>query len=86
MEALDGNAIGGELLEHFGVEMTAAIGSCAHCGAVSQIAELAVYGRPPGAIVRCRNCRNVVIAVVTVREQTHVNLDKFNLREVPSAG
>ncbi len=86
MDALDGNSIAGELLGHFGVEMTTAVGACGHCGAVWQIAELAVYGRPPGAIVRCRSCDGVVIAVVIAREQTLVNFDKFELREAPAGG
>ena len=40
---LDGNAIGGMLMEIFGTEMTTAVGTCAHCGAVAQVAEFAVY-------------------------------------------
>lgn len=46
--ALDGNAIGGMLLEVFGTEMTTAVGRCASCGAVRQVTELAVY--QPGSI------------------------------------
>jgi bacterioferritin-associated ferredoxin len=85
MERLDGNSIAGELFEHFGVEMTAAIGTCGTCGTQSQIAELVVYGRPPGAIVRCGTCGNVVIAVVNARRRTLFNFDKFNLREPPGS-
>lgn len=44
--ALDGNAIGGLLLEIFGSDMTSAEASCAACGAVSPVAETTVY--PPG--------------------------------------
>jgi hypothetical protein len=39
---LDGNAIGGLLLEVFGVEMTVATGVCASCGATGPVAELHV--------------------------------------------
>ena len=39
---LDGNAIGGLLQEIFGTEMTTAVGTCAACGASSQIAEAVV--------------------------------------------
>ena len=42
MDALDGNAIAGWLLEHFGSEMTTVVGRCRHCGTRSLIAELAV--------------------------------------------
>jgi uncharacterized Zn finger protein len=79
MDALDGNAIAGDLFEHFGSEMTTAEGTCAHCGARSQIAELVVYVRAPGAVVRCRACGRVVIVVVRVREELRVDLRAFSL-------
>jgi hypothetical protein len=67
MEALDGNAIAGELEEHFGADMTNVDGTCAHCGGSSVIAELRVYLRAPGAVVRCRHCDQVVMVLVNVR-------------------
>jgi hypothetical protein len=79
MEALDGNAIAGPLLEYFGAEMTIAHGACAYCGARSQIAELRVYTRAPGAVVRCRHCGNVVIVLVTVRDVVKVHLSGYRL-------
>jgi uncharacterized protein DUF6510 len=74
MEALDGNAIGGLLLEVFGSEMTTATGTCAHCGASGQVAELVVYLRAPGTIVRCRSCGEVLMAFVDVRGIVCVDL------------
>jgi hypothetical protein len=79
MEAVDGNAIAGQLLEHFGVEMTTAAGTCAHCGARAQIAELRVYNRAPGAVVRCRSCAKVVMVLVDVHGHTRVHMDGFRL-------
>jgi hypothetical protein len=67
MEALDGNAIGGLLLEVFGTEMTTATGVCAHCGAAGQVAELVVYLQAPGVVARCRSCASVVMVLVDVR-------------------
>jgi hypothetical protein len=64
MEALDGNAIGGLLIEVFGAEMTTASGTCASCGAVMQVAELVVYLETPGTVARCRTCESVVMVVV----------------------
>jgi hypothetical protein len=64
MEALDGNAIGGLLIEVFGAEMTTASGTCASCGAVMQVAELVVYLEAPGTVARCRTCESVVMVVV----------------------
>lgn len=79
MDVLDGNAIGGSLWAAFGREMTAASGACAYCGTVSQIAELAVYQRAPGSVVRCRNCGSVVMVVVSVRDEVRVDHAGFRL-------
>ncbi|MFZ0042637.1 MAG: DUF6510 family protein [Solirubrobacteraceae bacterium] len=76
---LDGNAIGGALIEFFGSEMTDVSGTCIHCGTVSQIAELAVYMRAPGAVVRCRTCGSVVMVLVSIHEQVHVDVACFAL-------
>ena len=65
--ALDGNAIGGLLIEVFGTEMTTATGICASCGAVSQVAELAVYVHGLGTVVRCRTCDAVLMTFVRIR-------------------
>jgi hypothetical protein len=70
MDALDGNAIGGELLAAFGHEMTAVVGTCTSCGASSAIAELRVYLSGPGTVARCPGCGDV--AIVLVRGSAHV--------------
>jgi ribosomal protein S27E len=77
MDPLDGNAIGGELLAHFGREMTAAAGTCGHCGARARVAELVVYGRAPGTVVRCPSCGSVVMAIVG----SAIHLDNFELAQ-----
>jgi hypothetical protein len=64
MEALDGNAIAGLLVDVFGVEMTTATGVCSACGAQGHVAEFEVYLRAPGTVVRCRSCSNVLIVIV----------------------
>ena len=71
---LDGNAIGGMLIELFGTEMTAAVGTCAQCGTVGQVAEMAVYMPKLGTVVRCRSCDNVLMVFVEVRGVTCVDL------------
>ena len=86
MEALDGNAIAGPLFEHFGVEMTAAWGTCAYCGASAQIAELRVYSRAPGTIVRCRNCGRVVMVLVTIRGEPTIDYSGFRLAPLSCSG
>jgi hypothetical protein len=74
MEALDGNAIAGLLVEVFGVEMTTATGTCADCGARGLVAELLVYLQAPGTVARCRSCSSVLMVVVTVRGIACVDL------------
>jgi hypothetical protein len=81
MGPLDGNAIAGDLFEYFGVEMTTASGICAHCGTRSVIAELRVYRRAPGAVVRCRSCGNVVTVLATIHGTTHVHLTGLRLAD-----
>jgi len=61
---LDGNAVGGELLEIFGIEMTVSTVVCRACGAAGPIAETVVYLRAPGTVVRCRSCSSVLLRIV----------------------
>jgi hypothetical protein len=64
MDALDGNAIAGDLFATFGHEMTAVVGTCTSCGAPSAIAELRVYISGPGIVARCPGCASVAIVLV----------------------
>ena len=69
MDALDGNAIAGELFAAFGHEMTTAVGTCTGCGAKSAIAELLVFISGPGTVARSPGCASVsmVLARGTAR-------------------
>jgi hypothetical protein len=80
---LDGNAIGGVLLELFGSEMTATPGVCAHCGAREQMASTDVYVHAPGIIVRCRHCEGVLIRIVRGRDRTWLDLSGVRSLELP---
>jgi ribosomal protein S27AE len=86
VEALDGNAIAGELYELHGMEMTTARGTCAHCGTGSLIAELRVYGHPPGEVVRCPHCGGVVIVLVTIHRTCRMHSEWFRLAELHGVG
>jgi hypothetical protein len=77
MDPLDGNAIAGALFAYFGREMTTVLGTCGHCGARRQIAELVVYACAPGPVARCPSCGNVVVVVA----RASVHLDHFSLAE-----
>ena len=74
MDALDGNAIGGLMLDVFGTDMTAAVGTCAFCGRVGPMAETVVYLRAPGTVVRCRTCGNVLMVFAEVHGTRCVDL------------
>jgi hypothetical protein len=74
IEQLDGNAIGGLLIDVFGAEMTAAWGTCGNCGARGQVAGLAVYLRGPGTVVRCPVCDAVLMVFVQQHGITCVDL------------
>lgn len=74
MDALDGNAIGGQLMEVFGTEMTDASVTCASCGATGPVAGLTVYLRAPGTVARCRACTAVLLVIVTARGMNCVDL------------
>jgi uncharacterized protein DUF6510 len=72
--ALDGNAIGGLLMEVFGTEMTTAVSTCGGCGAVAMVAELAVYRPGLGTVVRCRSCDSVLMVFVSRHGTTCTDL------------
>lgn len=72
--ALDGNAIGGMLMELFGSDMTTVVSTCGVCGSTGQVAELAVYRSELGTVVRCRVCDNVLMVFVEVHGVTCVDL------------
>jgi ribosomal protein S27E len=73
MDPVDGNAIGGLLIDIFGAEMTAASSTCGTCGARRPVAELVVYRRAPGTVVRCRTCGRVLMVFVTAGGLTCVD-------------
>jgi len=74
MIELDGNAIAGDLLEVFGVDLTEATTVCAACGTSSFMAEAVVYMGGPGRVARCRSCGDVHIVLVTIRGITCVDM------------
>jgi hypothetical protein len=73
--ALDGNAIGGLLMQVFGTEMTTAVATCGSCGTGSEVAELAVYLHGLGTVVRCRHCAAILMTFVEIRGVVCVDLE-----------
>jgi hypothetical protein len=70
---LDGNAAAGELSNIFAMDITSAVGQCAHCGATKRFAEAHVYMGGPGDVTRCSVCEHVLLRIVSIRQ--HVFLD-----------
>ena len=80
---LDGNAIGGLMLELFGVEMTTATGVCRTCGTADVVAQLEVYKDAPGTVVRCAHCQAVLMRIVRGPDRTWLDLSGLRSIELP---
>ena len=83
MDALDGNAIAGDLYEHFGHDMTMAQVRCSHCQTTALMAELRVYMKAPSVVARCPVCDEVGIVIGHVRGASR--FDMANMEMVSSA-
>jgi uncharacterized protein DUF6510 len=83
---LDGNAIGGVMLELFGVEMTTAVGVCGSCGAHEQMARAEVYLDAPGIVVRCTHCKAVQVTIVRAPDRSWLNFSGLTSVEIRGAG
>lgn len=70
----DGNVLGGPLCEIFAVDLTAAVGRCAGCGATGPLARLRVYDRAPGLVARCPDCSRVVLRLVRGEDTAWLDL------------
>ena len=71
---LDGNAAAGELSKILAVDVTAAVGQCAHCGATRRFAEAHVYMQGPGVVARCAVCEQILLRFVTVRQRVFLDV------------
>ena len=71
---LDGNAAAGELSSLFTMDVTAARGQCAHCGAITRFAESHLYMQGPGLVARCSVCQHVLLRLVKARERVFLDL------------
>ena len=84
---LDGNAAAGELSTIFAMDITAAKGQCANCGATKRFAEAHLYLQCPGIVARCAACEHVLLRLVNVgqrvlldvRGMTYLSLDTAQL-------
>ncbi len=81
---LDGNAIGGLLIELFGTDLTGSMGVCASCGAEDHVATLDVYVHAPGIVGRCRSCEAVMLKIVRSGSRTWLDLSGTRTLEITS--
>lgn len=61
---VDGNAIAGELQMLFGVSLTTFLTRCGHCQHEDVFANVSVYVRAAGVVLRCRICSGLLAQVV----------------------
>ena len=80
---VDGNAMGGLLMDVFGREMTDALGGCASCGSTHVVAELIVFRSGPGDVLRCPSCASVLMVATPVPSGPRVYFS--NLRWLASS-
>jgi hypothetical protein len=71
---LDGNAAAGELSKIFALDVTAAEGQCAHCGAKRRFAEAHLYMQGPGLVARCAVCEHVLLRLVNARQGVFLDM------------
>jgi hypothetical protein len=71
---LDGNAAAGELSQIFAMDVTAARGTCAHCGATKHFAEAHLYMQCPGLVARCAVCEHVLLRLVNARARVFLEM------------
>lgn len=80
---LDVNAAAGELREVFTSDVTMATCQCNSCGKTGPLAESYVYTMQPGLIVRCNNCRSVLMRVVTGAGRAWLDLRGMAFLQLP---
>ena len=71
---LDGNAAAGELSKIFAMDVTAAEGQCAHCGATKRFAEAHLYMQSPGIVARCAVCEHVLLRLVNAGQRVFLDM------------
>jgi predicted RNA-binding Zn-ribbon protein involved in translation (DUF1610 family) len=73
-DVLDGNVAGGLLAEVFHADVTAAIVTCASCGASGPVATGVVHLSAMGTVIRCPECAEVVIRCARIHGRVVVDM------------
>lgn len=80
---LDGNAAAGEMSQVFGIDMTAAMGTCRLCGHRASVGQVRAYVGGPGVVLRCSECEAILMRWAT--DRTAVWLEMPGLRSLEIA-
>ena len=91
---LDGNVAAGELSRVFNIDIMAAEGQCASCGAKRRFAEAHLYMQCPGFVARCAVCGDVLLRLANadqrvfldVRGMTYLSFDTSQLQALENPG
>jgi Family of unknown function (DUF6510) len=79
---VDGNATGGVLIDVFGRDMTAAVGTCSDCGAANALGAVLAYTNAPGDVLVCPGCGAVLLVAVHLRAGYRVTIGSLRSFEV----
>jgi hypothetical protein len=71
---LDANSVAGDLTEMMGVDVTAYMTRCAHCGNRDAMGSLRAWTHGPGVVLRCVICSQVVVRWVRTPDGARVDL------------
>jgi hypothetical protein len=82
---VDGNAVGAVLMDVFGREMTAAVGTCGGCGAVNALGAVIAYTHAPGDVLACPSCGAILLVTVHLREGYRVTIESLRSFELTEA-
>ena len=80
---LDGNALGGLLLELFGSDWTAMPRRCQSCGRVWAVGAHRLY-RGAGLVLRCPSCDAIALCVATLPARHILHLEGSWRIEMPT--
>ena len=83
---LDGNAMAGALGEIFVRDMTMARIVCGGCGTMEAIGAERAYVHAPGVVLRCRNCDNAVVVMVTAGDRQLISFRGAARLEIDGMG
>lgn len=80
---LDGNAAAGPLAELFALDVTAALLTCAGCGAEGPLAGAHLYSDAPALVLRCPGCEGVVLRYASGGGRIRLDMSGTRLLTIP---